>query len=99
MNRITWLNEQAGFVRAALTAGHLGEARNVFRYIFEDADSPDGIRPDLIARLAVSQMRRRGLKAARDAFTRRAESVFTANDSLDWEIRAALHAVLFRDRK
>ena len=99
MNRITWLNEQAGFARDALTAGNLGEARNVFRYIFEDADSPDGIRPDLIARLAVSQMRRRGLKAARDTFTRRAESVFTANDSLDWEIWVALHAALFQDRR
>lgn len=98
MNRITWLNEQAGLVRDALTAGNLGEARNVFRYIFEDADSPDGIRPDLIARLAVFQMRRRGLKAARDAFTRRAESVFTANDSLDWEIWAALHAALYAER-
>lgn len=98
MNRITWLNEQAGFVRDALTAGNLGETRNVFRYIFEDADAPDGIRPDLIARPAVSQMRRRGLKVARDAFTRRAESVFAADDSLDWEIRAALHAALYAER-
>lgn len=99
MNRITWLKEQAGFVRDALAAGNLGEARNVFRYIFEDADVPDGPRPDLIARLAVSQMRRKGLKTARDTFTRQAESVFTANDSLDWEIWAALHAALFADRK
>nr|DAV97423.1 MAG TPA: hypothetical protein [Caudoviricetes sp.] len=95
----TWLHEQALLVRSALLAGNLEEARNVFRYIFEDADSPDGIRPDLIARLAVSQMRRRGLKVARDTFTRRAESVFTANDSLDWEIWAALHAALFQDRR
>lgn len=99
MNRITWLNEQVGFARDAPTAGNLGEARSVFRYIFEDADAPDGIRPDLIARLAVFQMRRRGLKVARDTFTRRAESVFTAKDSLDWEIWAALHAALFRDRR
>lgn len=99
MNQITWLKEQAGFVRGALMNGNIGEARNVFRYVFEDADAPDGIRPDLIARLAVSQMRRRGLKAARDAFTRQAESVFTANDDLDAEIWAALHAALYRDCK
>ena len=98
MNLATWLNEQARPVRVALMNGDLGEARNVFRYIFEDADAPDGIRPDLIARLAVFQMRRKGLKTARDTFTRRAESVFTANDSLDWEIWAALHAALYRER-
>jgi len=99
MNPTTRLNEQARLVRDALTAGNLGEARNVFRYIFEDADSPDGIRPDLIARLAVSQMRRRGLKVARDTFIRGAESAFTAKDNLDWEIWAALHIALFADRR
>ena len=99
MNLTTWLNEQARFVRDALAAGHLGEARNVFRYIFEDADSPDGIRPDLIARIALSQMSRKDLKVARDTFIRRAESVFIAKDSLDWEIWAALHVALFADRK
>lgn len=35
MNQITWLKEQAGFVRDALMNGNIGEARNVFRYIFE----------------------------------------------------------------
>lgn len=99
MNLTTWLNEQARFVRDALAAGNLGEARNVFRYIFEDGDAPEGIRPDMIARLALSQMNRRDLKAARDTFIRRAERVFVTKDDLDAEIRAALHAALFADRK
>lgn len=36
MNMTTWLNEQALLVRNAPAAGHLGEARNALRFIFED---------------------------------------------------------------
>ena len=99
MNLTTWLNEQARLVRDALAAGNLGEARNVFRYIFEDADAPEGIRPDMIIRLALFSMSRRDLKAARDAFTRRAEHIFADGDDLDAEIRADMYTALFRDRK
>ena len=91
MNRTTWLNERARFVRDALTAGHLGEARNALRFIFEDWDAPDGIRPAMIIRLALSPMNRRDFKAARDAFTRRAEHIFADGDDLD--------AALFQDRR
>ena len=99
MNLTTWLNEQARFVHDALTAGHLGEARNVFRYIFEDADEPDGIRPAMIIRIALSSMNRRDLKAARNAFTRGAEHIFADGDDLDAEIRADMYAALFQGRK
>jgi hypothetical protein len=99
MNLTTWLNEQARFVRDALAAGHLGEARNALRFIFEDWDAPDGIRPAMIIRLALSSMSRRDLKAARDAFTRGAEHLFADGDDLDAEIRADMYAALFRDRK
>ena len=99
MDLTTWLSEQARFVRDALAAGHLGEARNVFRYIFEDADEPDGVRPDMIVRLALSQMNRRDLKVARKAFIRRAEHIFADGDDLDAEIRAAMYTALFQDRK
>lgn len=99
MNTTTWLSEQARFVRDALSAGNLGEARNVFRYVFEDWDAPEGVRPDLIVRLALSQMSRRDLKAARNAFTCRAEHLFADGDDLDQEIRSSLYAALFQDRK
>ena len=99
MNLTTWLNEQARFVRDALAAGNLGEARNVFRYIFEDWDAPEGVRPAMIIRLALSQMNRKDLKAARKAFTRRAEYLFADGDDLDAEIRADMYAALFQDRK
>lgn len=99
MNPTTWLNEQARFVRDALAAGNLGEARNDLRYIFEDWDAPDGIRPAMIIRLALSSMSRRDLKAARDAFTRRAEHFFADGDDLDAEIRADMYSALFQDRK
>lgn len=97
MNQTTWLNEQSRFVRDALTAGNLGEARNALRYIFEDWDAPEGIRPAMIIRLAVFPMSRRALKTARDAFTRRAEHLFADGDDLDAEIRADLYAALFHD--
>ena len=87
MNLTTWLNEQARFVRNAL------------RFIFEDWDAPDGIRPAMIIRLALSSMSRRDLKAARDAFTRGAEHLFADGDDLDAEIRADMYSALFRDRK
>lgn len=99
MNLTTWLNEQARLVRGALVAENLAGARNALRFTFEDGDAPDGVRPDLIARLALFQMSRKDLKVARDTFIRRAESVFIAKDSLDWEIWAALHVALFADRK
>lgn len=99
MNLTTWLNEQARFVRDALTAGNLGEARNALRYIFEDWDAPEGIRPVMVIRLALSSMGRKDLKAARNAFTRRAEHLFTDGDDLDAEIRADLYTALFQDRR
>ena len=68
MNLTTWLNEQSLLVRNALLAGNLGEARNALRFVFEDEENdntiPDGIRPDMIIRLALFPMsrevRRRG---------------------------------------
>ena len=99
MNLTTWLNEQARFVHDALTAGHMGEARNALRFIFEDGDAPDGIRPAMIIRLALFPMNQRDLKAARDAFTRRAEHIFADGDDLDAEIRADMYAALFQDRR
>lgn len=99
MNLTTWLNEQALLVRNALLAGNLGEARNALRFVFEDWDAPDGIRPAMIIRLALYPMNRRDLKAARDAFTRRAEHIFADGDDLDAEIRADMYTALFQDRK
>lgn len=99
MNLTTWLNEQARFVRDALTAGNLGEARNDLRYIFEDWDAPEGIRPAMVIRLALFSMSRRDLKAARKAFVRGAEHLFADGDDLDAEIRADLYAALFQDRR
>ena len=97
MNMTTWLNEQARLVRVALMNGDLAAARNALRFAFEDGDAPDGIRPDIIIRLALSSMSRKDLKAARKAFTRRAEYLFADGDDLDAEIRADLYAALFQD--
>lgn len=99
MNLTTWLDEQARFVRDALTAGNLGEARNALRFTFEDGDAPDGVRPAMIIRLALTSMNRRDLKVARDAFTRGAEHLFANGDNLDAEIRLNMYAALFQDRR
>lgn len=97
MNQTTWLNEQARLVRDALTAGNLDEARNALRFTFEDGDAPDGIRPDLIIRLALFPLTDEEVCTARDVFIRRAGVTF-ADDSLDQEIRAALFSALYRGR-
>lgn len=99
MNLTTWLNEQALLVRNALLAGNLGEARNALRFVFEDGDAPDGVRPAMIIRLAVFPLDDTTIGFVRDAFARQAESTFTANDDLDGEIRADMYAALFQDRK
>lgn len=99
MNLTTWLNEQARFVRDALAAGNLGEARNDLRYIFEDWDAPEGIRPAMVIRLALFSMSRGDLKAARKAFVRGVEHFFADGDDLDAEIRADLYTALFQDRR
>lgn len=103
MNMTTWLNEQALLVRNALLAGNLGEARNALRFTFEDEENdntiPDGIRPDMIIRLAVFPLDDTTIGFVRDAFARQAESTFTAGDDLDVEIRLNMYAVLFQDRK
>lgn len=96
MNLTTWLNEQARFVRDALTAGHLGEARNALRFIFEDWDAPDGIRPAMIIRLALFPLADEEIDAVRDVFIRRAGVTFGDN-ALDEEIRAALFSALYRE--
>lgn len=98
MNLTTWLNKQARLVRDALIAGNLGEARNALRYIFEDTDwDRERLGPDKIIRLAVFPMTRAQLRAARNAYRRRAEHVFADGDDLDAEIRVNLHAHLFQD--
>lgn len=96
MNLTTWLNEQARFVRDALTAGHLGEARNALRFIFEDWDAPDGIRPAMIIRLALFPLADEEIDAVRDVFIRRAGVTFGDN-APDEEIRAALFSALYRE--
>lgn len=98
MNLTTWLNEQARTVRVALTNGDLPATRNALRFIFEDRDeddsaASDGIRPDMIIRLALFPLTDEEVCTARDEFIRRAGMTF-AGDSLDREIRAAL----YRDR-
>lgn len=98
MDLTTWLNKQACFVRDALIAGNLGEARNALRYIFEDWDAPEGISPVMIIRLALFPMTRTQLQAARNAYRRRAEHVFADGDDLDAEIRVNLYVCLFQDR-
>lgn len=96
MNLATWLNEQARLVRDALTAGHLGEARDALRFIFEDGGAPEGIRPDLIIRLALFPLADEEIDAVRDVFIRRAGVTFGDN-APDEEIRAALFSALYRE--
>ena len=97
MNLTTWLNEQARTVRVALINGDLAEARNALRFVFEDGDAPDGVRPAMIIRLALFPLADEEIDAVRDEFIRRAGETF-ADDALDWEIRAALFAALYRER-
>lgn len=97
MNLTTWLNEQARLVRGALLAGNLGEARNALRFVFEDGDAPDGIRPDMIIQLALFPLADEELDAVRDVFIRRAGVTFGDN-APDEEIRAALFSALYRER-
>lgn len=99
MNLTTWLNEQARSVRVALTNGDLPATRNALRFIFEDGDAPENLRPAMIIRLALFPMTGSSLDLARDLFTYRADEVFTAGDDLDAEIRVALYAALFQDRR
>lgn len=99
MNLTTWLNEQARLVRGALVAENLAGARNALRFIFEDGDAPDGVRPAMIIRLALFQLDDTTIGFVRDAFARQAESTFTVGDDLDVEIRLNMYAVLFQDRK
>jgi len=94
MNLTTWLNEQARPVRGALLAGNLGEARNALRFVFEDGDAPEGIRPAMIIRLAAFPMSRENLDAVWNTFRSQADGVFTANDDLDGEIRMYMYTVL-----
>ena len=99
MNLTTWLHEQARLVRDALLAGNLNEARNALRFIFEDGGAPEGIRPDLIIRLALFPMTRSSIDLAQDLFTYQADEIFTAKDDLDAEIRVNLYAALFQDHR
>lgn len=99
MNLTTWLNEQARLVRGALVAENLAGARNALRFIFEDGDAPDGVRPAMIIRLSLFQLDDTTIGFVRDAFARQAESTFTVGDDLDVEIRLNMYAVLFQDRK
>ena len=99
MNPTTWLNEQARLVRGALVAETLAGARNALRFIFEGGDAPDGVRPDMIIRLAVFPLDDTTIGFVRDAFARQAESTFTVGDDLDVEIRANMYAALFQDRR
>ncbi len=90
MNRTTWLNEQAQLVRNALLAGRLNEARNALRFLFEDGSDYEGMRPALVIRMALYPMSREELGGVLRTLARQAESVFTAGDDLDAEIRADL---------
>lgn len=99
MNPTTWLREQARLVRGALVAENLAGARNALRFIFEDGDAPDGVRPAMIIRVALFPLDDTTIGFVRDAFARQAESTFTAGDDLDVEIRLNMYAVLFQNRK
>ena len=99
MNQTTWLNEQARLVRDALEAGNLNEARTALRFIFEDGDAPENLRPAMIIRLALFPMTRSSIDLAQDLFTYQADEIFTAKDDLDAEIRVNLYAALFQDRR
>ena len=100
MNLTTWLNEQARLVHDALMNGDLAEARNALRLIFEDReedDAPDGIRPDMIIRLALFPLSREELDAVWDTFREQARDTFLG-DELDHEIRTDLYTVLHERR-
>lgn len=99
MNMTTWLDEQARLVRDALEAGNLNEARTALRFIFEDGDAPENLRPAMIIRLALFPVTGSSLDLAQDLFTYQADEIFTAKDDLDAEIRVALYAALFQDRR
>lgn len=99
MSMTTWLNEQARTVRVALMNGNLDEARTALRFIFEDGDAPENLRPAMIIRLALFPMTRSSIDLAQDLFTYQADEIFTAKDDLDAEIRADLYAALYRDRR
>lgn len=99
MNRTTWLHEQARTVRVALMNGNLDEARTALRFIFEDGDAPENLRPAMIIRLALFPMTRSSIDLAQDLFTYQADEIFTAHDDLDAEIRVDMYAALFQDRK
>lgn len=101
MNLTTWLNEQSLLVRNALLAGNLGEARNALRFTFEDEENdntiPDGIRPDMIIRLALFSMSRDELDKVWETFRVQARDTFLG-DELDHEIRMDMFSVL-RERR
>lgn len=99
MNLTTWLNEQARLVRGALVAQNIAGARNALRFVFEDGSAPDGVRPAMVIRLAVFPLDDTTIGFVRDAFARQAESIFTAGDDLDVEIRLNMYASLFQDRR
>lgn len=97
MNLTTWLNEQARTVRVALMNGDLPATRNALRITYGDSYS-EGLWPDMIVRLALFPFDDAEIDAVRDTFIRRAGVTF-GDDHLDREIRAALFAALYRDRK
>lgn len=99
MNLTTWLNEQARTVRVALMNGNLDEARTALRFIFEDGDAPENLRPAMIIRLALFQMSRENLDKARETFRAQAEETFTTKDDLDAEIRVNMYVALFQDHR
>lgn len=99
MNLTTWLNEQARTVRVALMNGNLDEARTALRFILEDGDAPENLRPAMIIRLALFQMSRENLDKARETFRAQAEETFTTKDDLDAEIRADMYVALFQDHR
>lgn len=101
MNLTTWLHEQARLVRDALLAGNLNEARNALRFIFEDGDAPEGIRPDPIIRLALFPLDDDEIADIRAEFIRQADRVFVHEERtyrLDREIRASLYGALYAER-
>ena len=97
MNLTTFLNEQSLLVRNALLAGNLGEARNALRFLFEDEEDENGIRPDLIIRLALFPMSREELDKVWETFKTQARDTFLG-DELDHEIRMDMFSVL-RERR
>ena len=100
MNLTTWWDEQARLVRVPLMNGSIAEARNALRFTFEDMDdnrTHEGIRPDLIVRLALFPLTDAQVRIIRDEFIKRSAGTF-ADDALDQEIRAALFSALYRER-